>query len=207
MIVYTIAVLAAACTATSPAAPLMRRSPTAPVVWTIDSSNSSVSFRVAHFKVRSVTGFFHRFTGTITTTGNDFGTAVVQATADVASLDTDEKDRDAHLRSRDFLDAARYPTLSLSGRTSTVRRDTLDAVADVEIRGVCKPVRFTLVPRAPRGSPASGRVAFVATASINRLDYGVSWNGSFLNRLVVGETVEIKLDMELVQASTARPVR
>ena len=145
--------------------------------WAIDPVHSEVSFVVRHMMVSKVRGRFDTFEGTIVTAEDPLASSVT-ATVDVSSINTGQEQRDAHIRSADFFEAEKHPTMTF---TSTgVRADGGDFLldGDLTIRGVTKPVTFKL-EASGFGPDAYGgtRVGFSATTEINRHDFGVSFNG------------------------------
>jgi polyisoprenoid-binding protein YceI len=169
--------------------------------WVIDPTHSEVSFSVRHLMVSKVRGRFARFSGELVT-GDDPVDSSVEATVDIASIDTNSEDRDAHLRSPDFLDVERYP--SLTYRSTGVRADGGGYVVDGELtlHGVTRPVPLALevhgfLPESPFGD---SRVGFSASAEISRKDFGIS-NDSPLEGggVVVGDKIQIDLEVEAIR--------
>ena len=167
--------------------------------WDIDPVHSDVSFTVRHMMVSKVRGRFGSFSGEITT-GDDITSSTVTATIDATSIDTNNAQRDGHIRSADFFDVENHPTWTF---TSTgVRTDGDDHVLDGEltIKGVTRPVSLALEVNG-FGPDAYGgtRVGFSATTQINRSDYGVDiampLDGG---GVVVSEKVQVALEIEAV---------
>lgn len=167
--------------------------------WDIDPVHSDVSFTVRHMMVSKVRGRFAAFSGAIVT-GADITGSEVTATIDATSIDTGNAQRDEHVRSADFFDAANHPTWTY--RSTGVRTDSGDVVVDGEltIKGVTRPVPLTLEVNG-FGPDAFGgvRAGFSASATINRSDFGVDiampLDGG---GVVVGEKVQINLEIEVV---------
>ncbi len=167
--------------------------------WKVDRSHTTVGFGVSHL-FTSVQGRFDRFDGTIEFDPEKPEAAVVRATIDAASINTNNTKRDKHLRSDDFFDVEKYPTLSFeSTRGVTEMKDNRGKLAgNLTIRGVTKPVVFDVIFRGQGRDPWGNlRAGFVASLNINRKDYGLNWNevletGGWL----VGEEVEIRIDVE-----------
>jgi len=177
--------------------------------WTFEPGHTSAEFSVRHMMVTNVRGFFKNVHGTL-----EFDPAAPQrssmrAVIDAAALWTGEPDRDAHLRSADFLDVEHHPQITFeSERIEVVGPSDAKAHGRVTIRGVTRPltldVKFLGTWQTPwwEGGVDKGpktRAGFVATARLNRHDFGVSWN-SILDHggMVVGDDVEITLDAEAI---------
>ncbi|MHA6794693.1 YceI family protein [Pseudonocardia bannensis] len=167
--------------------------------WDIDPVHSDVSFTVRHMMVSKVRGRFGSFTGEIVT-GANFADSTVSATLDATSIDTNNEQRDEHIRSADFFDVANNPEWTY--RSTGVRADGEDFVVDGEltIKGVTKPVSLNLEiggfgPDAYGGT----RAGFTATTTINRSDFGVDiaipLDGG---GVVVSEKVQITLEIQAV---------
>lgn len=167
--------------------------------WQIDPVHSEVSFAVRHFMISKVRGRFRTFDGVLVTAA-DPAESRVEATIDLASVDTGNAQRDEHLRSSDFLDVPNHPTMTY--RSTGLRRDgdTLLVDGDLTLRGVTRPVTLTLEPTGFGKDPVGGyRAGFSATAEIDRSDFGVSFNGPVPGGgVAVSERVQISLDIEAV---------
>jgi len=170
-------------------------------IWEIDPDHSSVQFSVTHLVVSSVTGDFNEFEGVITTTGEGFENAVVEAVIQVSSIDTENITRDNHLRDEDFFFAEEFPTISFNSISfRETSENQFEVVGDLTMRNVTK--KITL--RANYGGEviAQGKTlcGFEATGSLNRFEYGLQWDDTLdSGSLVVGEDVEIKFNLRLVK--------
>ena len=171
-------------------------------VWEIDPSHSNVEFVARHLLSR-VRGRFTGFGGAITI-AEPLSRSSVGVTIDAASVDTHNADRDAHLRSPDFLDVERYPEISF--RSTSVAEDgdgryRLDG--DLTIRGVTRPVTLELAYLGWSDDPWGGkRAGFSATTEIDRHDFGATWNLAVeTGGVVVGRKVRIELEIEAVLRS------
>lgn len=178
--------------------------------WTFEPGHTAAEFRCKHMMVTWVRGHFKNVRGTMRFDPADPGKTSIEATLDAASIWTGEPDRDAHLRSADFLDAANHPTITFkSTRVEQVGGTAYKVSGNLSIRGVTRPVVLDVhhlgewqtpfwVGNEDKG-PVT-RAGFVAETRINRHDFGVSWNGA-LDRggIVVGDEVFITLDVEALQ--------
>jgi polyisoprenoid-binding protein YceI len=167
--------------------------------WKIDGAHTTVGFSVSHL-FTSVQGRFDRFDGTIEFDPQKPEAAVVRATVEAASINTNNAKRDEHLRSGDFFDVEKYPTLSFESTSGVtgMTGNTGQLAGNLTIHGVTKPVVFDVVFRG-RGEDPWGnvRAGFSASLNINRKDYGLNWNKVLeTGGVLVGEEVEIRLDVE-----------
>ncbi len=168
--------------------------------WDIDPVHSEIGFSVRHLMVSKVRGRFGAFTGTFVTAEHPLDSSV-EATVDLSSIDTNNPDRDAHIRSADFFDVDQHPELSY--RSTGVRQDGDDYLVDgdLTIRGVTRPVSLQLEvhgfqARTPFGD---SRVGFTASTEINRDDFGVSFNAPLEGGgVVLGQKIQISLEIEAV---------
>jgi len=170
--------------------------------WQIDPQHSSAQFGVTHLMISTVRGEFHGVKGTVVLDDQDITKSTVNVTIDATSVDTREPDRDKHLKSPDFLDVAKYPSLTFkSTKVEQVSPGELKVTGDLTIRGVTKSVVLNVEgPKTPIKDPMGmQRTAVSATAKINRQDYGVSWNKTLdSGGVVVSDDVRITLDVEMV---------
>ena len=174
--------------------------------WDIDPAHSSVEFSVKHMMVSTVKGRFRNVDGTLRIDEADPTRSSVEATVDVASIDTGVAQRDDHLRSDDFFNAARYPKISFRGTGIEKRGEDWKLTGDLTIREVSRPVVLD-VEFDGRGVDAFGkdRAGFTAETKINRKDFGVNWNGLIeAGGVVVGDTVKIALNIAAVRQEEAQ---
>jgi polyisoprenoid-binding protein YceI len=172
--------------------------------WQIDAAHTSVEFGVKHLMISTVRGRFAEVEGSVAVEGDDPTTAQIDVTIAAASIGTGVEQRDEHLRSADFLDVERFPSLSFrSSKVERVGEDELRVRGDLTIRDVTREVVLDVEERGAAKDPWGGeRAGFSATVEIDRKDFGLTWNqtletGGFL----VGDTVEISIDAELVLQS------
>jgi polyisoprenoid-binding protein YceI len=167
--------------------------------WKLDPAHSEVTFSVKHLAISKVRGSFETFDVTIVT-GEDPTNLKVDATIDVASVNTNQKDRDNHLRTSDFFLVEEYPTMTFSSTSATVDGDDFTIVGDLTLRGVTKPVTLTgefggIV------TDGYGQTKAGATAStkINRKDFGVNWNAALEGGgFTLGDDVTINVELQVV---------
>jgi polyisoprenoid-binding protein YceI len=177
---------------------------TSTTTWNIDPAHSVAEFKVKHMMISNVKGQFAKVTGALTLDDSVLANSKVQAVIEAASIETRDAQRDAHLKSPDFLDAEKFPTLSFkSTRVSLVRDGELAIEGDLTIRGVTRKVVFTVEgPTPPAKDPwGNTRVAVSATTKINRKGFGLTWNTALeTGGILVGDEVTITLDVQFVKA-------
>jgi polyisoprenoid-binding protein YceI len=177
---------------------------TATTTWNIDPVHSVAEFKVKHMMISNVKGQFTVVKGILALDENTPTNSLIEATIDAASINTCEPDRDAHLKSADFLDAEKFPTLSFkSTRISQVRDGELAVAADLTIHGVTRNVVFAVEgPTAAAKDPwGNTRIGVSASAKISRKDFGLTWNAALeTGGFLVGDDVTITLDVQFVKA-------
>ena len=174
--------------------------------WDFDLTHSSVNFHVRHLMVSKVHGQFHTWGGQLLLDFDDLSRSHVEVTIDVASLDTREDKRDAHLKSPDFFDAEQFPKLTfVSTGVTRIGDDELELVGDLTIRGTTRPVRLAVELGGQVQDPWGGtRAGFSARATISRKEFGLNWNALLeTGGVVVGDKIEISLDIEAVRAAAS----
>jgi polyisoprenoid-binding protein YceI len=176
------------------------------VKWDIDHAHSSIDFTVRHLLVSKVRGRFTKWTGELQIDEQDLTRSRVDVDIDVASVDTHEAQRDAHLRSGDFFEADKHPRIVFkTKRVEDKGKDHLAVTGDLTIRGTTHEVvldveRGGIIAKDPWGKRRAG---FTATAKINRKDYGVNFN-QVLDQggLALGEEVAISIEIEGTAAAS-----
>ena len=168
--------------------------------WDIDPAHSSAVFKVRHLGISNVTGGFKKMSGVVNLDEADITKSTVEAVIDATSLDTGEPKRDEHLKSPDFFDVAKFPTLTFkSKKVEKVGEGKLKVTGDLTIKGVTKEVVLDVDgPLAPVNAFGGQKSGASATTTINRQDYGVAWSKVMEGGgLVVGNDVTITIDLEL----------
>lgn len=171
--------------------------------WNIDPVHSHIGFKVRHLMVSNVKGSFDRYTATIDLDEQELTRSRVAVTIDTASINTAHQKRDEHLRSEDFFDVARYPTMTYVAKSITNTGDGhFKVTGDLTLRGATREVvldveGLTQEIRDPWGNLRRGATA---TATINRKDFGLVWNKAMeTGGVVVGDEVAITLEIELIR--------
>jgi polyisoprenoid-binding protein YceI len=176
--------------------------------WNIDASHSNLQFSVRHLVITKVRGAFRSYRGTLELDENDdLGLARVDVSIDAASIDTAEPKRDEHLRSSDFLDVAAHPTLQFQSRSIVREGSRYRVTGDLTIRGVTRSVVLDAEFQGRGRDPWGGqRAAFSAKTSIDREDFGLTWNQALeAGGVLVGTKIEIEIEVQAVRA--AQPER
>jgi polyisoprenoid-binding protein YceI len=168
--------------------------------WEIDAAHSNVGFVVKHLVIAKVRGNFKSYSGTIVVDEKDPSKSKVDVKIDPASIDTDNGKRDDHLRSADFFDVAKFKDMSFkSTKVERLPDGKLKITGDLTLHGVTKSVVLDAEGPSPELKDPVGNphIAFSATTTIKRADFGLLWNKAIEGGSVVGEDVKVEIDLEL----------
>jgi polyisoprenoid-binding protein YceI len=172
------------------------------VTWQIDPAHSRVAFAVKHMMVSTVRGTFNVFSAEIEYDEQDPARSRIVAQAEAASIDTGQEARDQHLRSADFFDVAKYPTITFASTAiEPLGENTYRVTGDLTMHGVTRPVTFTGEFNGPI-TDAFGlrRAGILATATISRHDFGLTWNHLIEGGGVVDDDrVKIEIELEITE--------
>lgn len=171
-------------------------------VWKLDPAHSDILFSVRHMVIAEVTGRFREFEGTLYQRNTDFSESTVEATIRTASIDTSVADRDNHLRSADFFDVEKYPTMTFKSTSlKKIGEDHFELTGDLTIRNVTKPVTLDVRYMGQAVDPWGNlRAGFKATGTIDRYEYGLQWNQALeTGGLLVGKTINITLNLQFIK--------
>lgn len=178
--------------------------------WQIDLAHSQIQFSVRHMMISKVRGRFKSFNGSVELDEQNPSNSSVEVQIEAASIDTENTDRDVHLKSPDFLDAAQFPYLTFkSKRVEQSDASNGKIIGDLTIRGVTNEVvldvEFAGKAKSPWGTTSAG---FSAETKINRKDWGLTWNvGLETGGILVGEEITISIEVEVVeQVPASEPV-
>ncbi|NMB68419.1 MAG: YceI family protein [Chloroflexi bacterium] len=170
--------------------------------WKIDNAHSLVEFSVRHMMISTVRGRFERFSGTVEFNENDPTASSVDVQIEAASINTNESQRDNHLRSADFFDAEKFPYLSFkSTRVEKIDENNGRIYGDLTIRDISHPVvletEYNGQAKSPWGSTSAG---FTANTKINRKDWNLVWNQALeTGGMLVGDEIKIHIELEIVK--------
>jgi polyisoprenoid-binding protein YceI len=172
--------------------------------WTIDPAHTVAEFKVRHMAISNVKGQFAKVTGSLTLDDSDLAKAHIEATIDASSIETRDAGRDTHLKSADFFDVEKFPSLKFESTSiKLVRAGELAVEGNLTIRDVTRSVQFDVEgPTPPEKDPwGNTRVAVSATTKISRKDFGLVWNAVLESGgILVGDEVTITLDVQFVRA-------
>jgi polyisoprenoid-binding protein YceI len=177
---------------------------TAATTWNIDPIHSNVEFKVRHMMISNVKGQFKGLTGTLKLNNADRTESGVEVSIDAATINTNDAQRDAHLKSADFFDVEKFPTLIFkSNRVSKNKDGVITVAGDLTIHGVTRNVVLEVEgPSAPTKDPwGNTRIGLSATTRVNRKDFGLTWNAALeTGGILVGDEVNITLDVQFIKA-------
>lgn len=172
--------------------------------WTIDPAHSEINFKVKHLVISTVTGKFKTFNATIETDNEDFENARIRFDADVNSIDTNNSDRDAHLKSDDFFNAEKHPKLTFESTSfKKIADGQYKLIGNLTIRGNTKGVELDAVYGGTVHDPYGNiKAGFEVTGTINRKEFGLKWNGvTEAGNLVVSEDVKLDLNVQFTEGA------
>jgi len=170
----------------------------------IDSSHSSVGFKVRHL-VSKVSGGFNEFDGTIVADVGNLDASSVEFTIQTTSIDTKNEKRDGHLRSADFFDVEKYPEITFkSSKITKIDGDSFAVAGTLTMHGVSKEITLTVDFLGEMTALGGTRAGYELTTSLNRKDFGISWNRALdAGGFVLGDDVEISIDLEVIKQEKA----
>jgi polyisoprenoid-binding protein YceI len=170
--------------------------------WILDPTHSEIQFKVKHLMITTVTGYFREFSASAESDGEDFGNAKVSFEAKTASIDTNNADRDNHLKSADFFDAEKFPDLKFQSTSMKKSGDgNFKLFGDMTIKDIKKPItldaEFGGIMKDPWGNQKAG---FSLSGKINRKDWGLNWNAALeTGGVLVSDEVRIFCEIQLVK--------
>lgn len=168
--------------------------------WKIDSVHSEVKFKVKHLVVSTVTGQFKKFDAEIETKSDDFENAKITFEADINSIDTREPQRDTHLKSEDFFDAANHPKLLFVSKSFKKKSGSdYELIGDITIRGITKEIKLDVEYNGTiKGMDGNAVAGFEISGKLNRMDFGLKWNTiTEAGGIVVSNEVKLEIALEL----------
>ena len=177
--------------------------PASLITWKIDPAHTVAEFKVKHMMIANVKGHIKGITGDLTEHTTDASLSSIEATLDVSTLNTGEPQRDAHLKSPDFLELEKYPTVTFkSTQVERKGEDEYAVTGDLTIHGVTRPVTLSVEgPTPPQKDPwGNVRIGLEATTKIDRKDFGLTWNTALeTGGILVGDTVHITIEAEFIK--------
>jgi polyisoprenoid-binding protein YceI len=173
--------------------------------WKIDPSHSEIQFKVKHLMITTVTGYFKKFDLEVITENDDFNTASkIEFTADIDSIDTNNAQRDTHLKSADFFNADEHAQLLFKGKRYEANGDEATLTGDLTIRGTTRPVTLNVefggIVVDPYGQTKAG---FTISGKISRKEFGLTWNAvTEAGSVVVSDDIKIQGEVQLVRQAS-----
>jgi len=172
--------------------------------WKLDPAHSAAEFKVKHMMISNVKGSLTGLTGVLTEHQTDSTLSSVEASIDLATVNTGDAQRDGHLKSADFFDIEKYPAMTFKSTEVKRKGEGEYAVTgELTLHGITRPVTFAVEgPSAPGKDPwGNTRIGLSATTKINRKDFGLAWNSALeTGGVLVGEDVAITLDVQFIKA-------
>jgi len=173
-----------------------------PIPYEIDSTHSSVHFSVRHLMVSNVRGEFTKVSGTVKFDAERPETSTVEATIDANSISTRDAQRDGHLKSADFLDTEKFPTITFRGKKVEIQPGGGKITGDLTIHGVTREIILDVEGPSPEMKDPWGkqRIGASATTKLSRKEFGLTWNAALeTGGVMVGDEVKINIDVEFVR--------
>lgn len=170
--------------------------------WVVDPTHSEVQFKVKHLVISTVTGAFKTFSGEAFTDGSDFENARINFMLDVKSVDTNQAQRDEHLRSGDFFEAESYPQIEFKSTSFTrVSDDNYKLIGDLTMKGVTKPVELQAeFGGSAKDAYGNTKYGFEVTGKINRKEFGLTYNAlTETGGLALGEDIKLIANIQIAQ--------
>jgi polyisoprenoid-binding protein YceI len=171
-------------------------------IWALDPTHSEIQFKVKHLMISTVTGNFNAFSANVETDGDDFSTANISFSADIDSISTGDAQRDGHLKSPDFFDAAQFPTITFASTSLKLHGGELyKLTGNLTMHGITKEVELDAelggIAKDPWGNT---KVGFTLSGKINRKDFGLNWNVALeAGGILVGEDVKLQAEVQFVR--------
>lgn len=170
--------------------------------WNIDPTHSEIQFKVKHLVISTVTGYFRSFNGTVKTDGDSFDGAKITFEADIDSVDTNNEDRDTHLKSDDFFNAEKYPKMKFESTSfKNTGDDTYKLTGNMTIRDVTKEITLDVTHGGTVEDPyGQTKAGFELNGSLNRKEFGLKWSAvTEAGSVVVGDEVKLLINVQVVQ--------
>ena len=171
------------------------------LTYTIDATHSSVHFSIRHLMVSNARGEFSKLSGTIRVDTDHLDASSVDASIDVASINTRDADRDAHLKGADFLDVEKFPTITFKSKKVTPHEGGATVVGDLTIHGETVPVTLDVegTPTEIKDPWGNQRIGMTATTKISRKEFGLTWNAALeAGGVMIGDEVKVTIDLQAV---------
>ena len=172
--------------------------------WGYDNSHAKVSFTISHFGIAEIEGRFMKYDGLVIADKPDFSDAKIDFTIDVSSINTDETQRDTHLKSADFFDVAKYPTITFKSKSlQSLGENKYKLKGDISMHGITRTIELEATYRGTVVDPFKHtKAGFKITGVLDRTQFGLVWNGKLsTGDLLVGNNVNLDINIELIKKS------
>jgi len=171
--------------------------------WVLDPTHSELQFKVKHLMITTVTGSLKSFSAELSSEGDDFNNAAISFKGDISSLDTGNADRDNHLKSGDFFEIEKFPTMDFKSTSMEKEGDDYIVKGDLTIKDITKPIKLTAefggIATDPWGNTKAG---FTLNGKINRTDFGLTWNAALeTGGVMVSEEVKILGELQFIKGA------
>jgi polyisoprenoid-binding protein YceI len=168
--------------------------------WIIDPTHSEVAFKVKHLVISTVTGYFRKFEGAVESASEDFNGASVTFSLDVNSIDTNQSDRDQHLKSADFFDTASFPSIAFAGKLVN-QGGEYQLQGDLTLKGITQQVTLDVTYGGTVADPyGQTKAGFEIEGKLNSKDFGLTWSAiTEAGSVVVSDQVRLQLSVQLVK--------
>lgn len=173
------------------------------ITWSLDPAHSELAFKIKHLMISNVSGLFTKFDVKASTTGENFATATIEASADMNSLSTHNEQRDGHLKSGDFFEIEKYPQATFtSTKINMTGDDKFELIGDLRLKGISKEINFDVeyagIGKDPYGNIKAG---FSFTGKLKRSDFGINYNAALeTGGVLIGDEVKISGEIQLIKA-------
>jgi polyisoprenoid-binding protein YceI len=170
--------------------------------WKYDASHAKVGFSISHFGISETEGKFTKFSGAVLSDKEDFSDAKIDFTIDVSSINTEDAQRDTHLKSPDFFDEVKYPTITFKGKKlEATKKNTYLLTGDLTMHGVTKEITLETLYKGTVDDPfGNTKAGFKLSGVIDRTKWGLNWNGTLAaGGLLVGNDVKLDINIELAK--------
>ena len=172
--------------------------------WGYDASHAKVGFSISHFGISETEGKFTKFDGSVVSARPDFSDARIDFTIDVNSINTEDAQRDTHLKSPDFFDTSKYPTIIFKSKSITsTGKNKYKLVGDITMHGVTKEITLDVTYKGTVVDPYKNvKAGFKLSGMLDRTQFGLTWNGKLATGdVLVGNDVDLDINIELVKQS------
>ncbi|MGV3686564.1 MAG: YceI family protein [Daejeonella sp.] len=169
--------------------------------WVLDPTHSEVLFKVKHLVISTVTGTFKVFNGSFETESEDFSNADIEFSLDANSIDTNQEQRDAHLRSADFFDAEKFPVISFKSTSFIKKGDDYELTGDLTVKNVTKPVKLDVeLGGVATDAYGNEKAGFEITGKISRKEFDLTWSAvTEAGAIVVGDEIKLNINLQFAK--------